>query len=96
MNIQEQEERDFRPMSEEHNCFAEAQAHCASLSVQIATGSYVVNVYAPYYCRATDAYVGEFLWNSKGFEDPMAAERFAKQYDMDCENGDLRVKIITN
>jgi hypothetical protein len=63
MSIQEIEELEFAPRTEQQNCFAEAEQHVAYLAthaVEYGDGPIRVKVSAPYYCKATDAYVGQY------------------------------------
>lgn len=67
MNVQEREELDYQPQSEALNCYQEARTEMSlanakaqgDIDAHVRAGLYVVVGYFPWYCRATDAVVGE-------------------------------------
>ena len=62
MNIQEQEERDFHPMTDAQNAYAWSQANRRpdhpKIADHVAAGRFVVVHEVNQYCPSTDAYIG--------------------------------------
>ena len=75
-------------------CLEEAQIFRHSLSCKQAVAPVVVNVWAPYYCRSTDAFAGNYLAQSKGFDTREAAQEYVnKSFNYD-DHMELRIKIL--
>ena len=91
LHLHEVEDLEFAPASEELNCLREAGDVCRSLGVAMAVGAFVVNVRAPFYCKATDAFAGNYLAVSRGFETRAEAEVFAA---VECEDPDVWVEVL--
>ncbi len=86
------EELEFAPQSEELNCLSEAGDVCRSLGIAPVVAPFVVNVFAPYYCRSTDAFAGTYLGTSKGF----ATESEARAYlDGLYYNDELSYQLVS-
>lgn len=79
------EEIEFAPQSEEQNCLREAGDVCRSLGITPVVAPFVVNVFAPCYCRSTDAFAGTYLCESTGFDTETEARAFLDGLDHDYE-----------
>ena len=84
-HLHEIEEIEFAPQSEELNCLSEAGDVCRSLGIAPAVAPFVVNVYAPHYCKSTDAFAGTYLCESTGFDTESEARAFLDGLDYNEE-----------
>lgn len=86
------EEIEFAPQSEELNCLREAGDVCRSLGITPVVAPFVVNVFAPYYCKATDAFAGTYLCESKGFNTETEARAYLDGLEPD---GELDYRLVS-
>ncbi len=103
MNIQEQEEREFVHESEASMCFQEANQYRAKLDADGAReveaalrdnpGKFVLVVREPYYCKATDAYAGDFQV-VRGMFDSRAAAMAAAVKELEDSHGEVSPEVL--
>jgi hypothetical protein len=100
MDAQLREELEFTPQSEALNCLVEASAVASSLgrelrqqaNMVVSSGRVAVLTMAPYFCKSTDAFAGEYPCHLDVADSVWEARSIATQIEERDE--DLRAELV--